>query len=1044
MIRLHTLGTAEIEAGAMRLTPASARNFALLLYIGAERGRHISRATLQSLIYPDQSERNGAHSLRQLIYRFRQAGVPIEGSDTVFVPIEKTWLDVAGLGAREGLSVEELRGMTSGLLPGYAPGFSETFTEWLDGFRARLGRDVQRILLRELRRARAVADWSMADCVASAALALDPLNEEATLARAEALAATGAKASALAVLDAYAEEVGQRSVELRVPATILRRRISEQIPSPSLGSKVQLPFVGREKEMTDLGDRFRRACRGETQAAMVVGQPGIGKSRLVAEFCGLIALGGARIARVALRQHDTHRPLAAFADLAPQLLEMPGALGCSPSSLAAIRCLTNQHNDRADGARPLLGDGEAPFYSIASALSDLLGALAAECPVVLVVEDAHWLDVGSLRVLTDVISYREPRRLMLILTTREPRDLHLAVRHADRLCRLTLGGLTEAQASKLALAALKTSTGKHDADLCAWLARTSAGNPFFLETLVLHYLVTHQRFAVPPTLSDLLTQRIDLLDRRTLTVLQACVVLGKYCTIPRLTRVLDLRAAELAESLHQLESGHLVSASDGILCGAHWLVSEAVIRGATPASLRLLRFRAAETLDGELPASPSPGHIWDCAELWRLAGETDRALSTLRACAQHALAIGRPSDAAETLNQALELTSARDGRTAIARELISAADAARELRLVLRGASALAHEAREHDDIELAVLGAQVRLLPDAAETSRRLLECVSCGHAEPSHRISAGRQLMILGFMERAGDFATQAFAALTDVLQSRQNSPECEEFLSIYHSSVAEFDLSIEPARRLLTCAATASAAAAARLQQSAFVTLWRAGCSAEAIAALHTAYESCRRASHRRFRLVCASLLISTHSDVGDDEESAAWHRIADDVAERYPPAPGVSEYATARILAAIDNDRLNDAETWYQETARATDADGYRQYRHWMGTLRFCIDQETSNVKLNDLDAAALMQRAGRRLPGEDADLEMRVLWRDLVLKNRLEEADELLTRYLTQYRSSHAPLRRGLRRIVEARRHTPPLMPFDPPPKTRRRSYTNAA
>src|SRR6266567_8790924 len=80
MIRVRSLGTAIIEVGREQFTPASARSFAALLYLAAQRGHRVSRTTLQGLLFPDQTSRNASHSLRQLVYKLRQAGAPIEAT----------------------------------------------------------------------------------------------------------------------------------------------------------------------------------------------------------------------------------------------------------------------------------------------------------------------------------------------------------------------------------------------------------------------------------------------------------------------------------------------------------------------------------------------------------------------------------------------------------------------------------------------------------------------------------------------------------------------------------------------------------------------------------------------------------------------------------------------------------------------------------------------------------------------------------------------------------------------------------------------------
>jgi DNA-binding SARP family transcriptional activator len=70
VIHLHTLGDTLIKVGEKNVRPSSPLVFGALLYLAMERGRRVPRAALQELLFPEADERSGAHSLRQLLYRF--------------------------------------------------------------------------------------------------------------------------------------------------------------------------------------------------------------------------------------------------------------------------------------------------------------------------------------------------------------------------------------------------------------------------------------------------------------------------------------------------------------------------------------------------------------------------------------------------------------------------------------------------------------------------------------------------------------------------------------------------------------------------------------------------------------------------------------------------------------------------------------------------------------------------------------------------------------------------------------------------------------
>src|SRR5258705_9367604 len=78
MIHLHTLGDAVITVGEKEIRPTAPLVFAALLYLAVERGRRVPRTALQEMLFPNVDERSGAHSLRQLLYKLRHLGAPID------------------------------------------------------------------------------------------------------------------------------------------------------------------------------------------------------------------------------------------------------------------------------------------------------------------------------------------------------------------------------------------------------------------------------------------------------------------------------------------------------------------------------------------------------------------------------------------------------------------------------------------------------------------------------------------------------------------------------------------------------------------------------------------------------------------------------------------------------------------------------------------------------------------------------------------------------------------------------------------------------
>src|SRR5687768_5520526 len=270
MIELRALGNAEIKTSVTTLTPSREKVFAAALYLVLERGKRVSRARLALLLWPGVAEKPRAHRLRQTIFQLKKLGIVVKA--------DRDNLQLAQHDARsdlDGLSVNDPR-VPSGsdaleFLPGYSPRGSEPFRDWVDAKRNEVHATVTRTLVRELDQARLQGDWAGVDKLSAQCLTLDPFNEVAVLAQAEASAMRGGKQKALSILDRYIDEVGQGQSDLKLPAALLRRRVVQRVPDSQALLNVDPPFVGREAEMEALTRNFSRARTGNGSATLLIG-----------------------------------------------------------------------------------------------------------------------------------------------------------------------------------------------------------------------------------------------------------------------------------------------------------------------------------------------------------------------------------------------------------------------------------------------------------------------------------------------------------------------------------------------------------------------------------------------------------------------------------------------------------------------------------------------------------------------------------------------------------------------------------------------------
>ena len=393
-VRLWSMGQCSIDIGPTRVGPDAQMRFATLLFLTVERGKRVLRGDLVELLWPSASDARRRHSLRHLIYTLRLLGAPLtEGTQHIELPASSVDLDFEELLSGDPNSVANIQTF----LPGYVPSFSTAYCEWVDRTRDEVHARLRPFLLTRLANLRARGKWTDMDRAARQCLQVDPLNEEATLALAEATALGGNKAVAVQILDRFLRDLESGPREIRVPANLLRKRITERLPEPYAGS-ANACFVGREELVTQLTTQLRESRLGRGGGWYVWGSAGIGKTRVALELIKLAALDGTNAIRIVCQPADAKTPLSVSWGIAHKLLELPGALGCAPSSRECLLSLT-QGGLSLDTRPSQTGSDEAHdrlFHSrFRRAVIDLVGAVCDEKPLLLVVEDAQSLDQAS-------------------------------------------------------------------------------------------------------------------------------------------------------------------------------------------------------------------------------------------------------------------------------------------------------------------------------------------------------------------------------------------------------------------------------------------------------------------------------------------------------------------------------------------------------------------------------------------------------------------------------------------------------------------------
>ena len=802
MLRLKSLGQTLIEADDARLTPAAESVFATALYLIMEAGRRVERDELTCMLWPGVSEARSQHGLRQVLYRLKTLGATIKADRSALIlsPRFCTTDFAPLLEPQTPASLESLADEIGGsFLPGYRPELSEEFTRWLERQRDVVHSTVARALVAGIQAKKRISDWNGAEHLASMCLSIDPLNEEATLTVAEAAALGGSKTKALSILNHYLEDIGDNSGEIKLPAVLLRRRISEAYQDNIFPVR-DAPFVGREEEMAELTRALARAQSGQGSAYVIWGEPGIGKTRLVSEFTRVASLQRVHIVRVSCQSHDVRRPLSAFVDMVPKLLALPGALGCSPESMKYLRRLT------ASGEVGHLGDQrdmspDGIFEHVRAAVLDLIDAVAGECCLIVHIDDVQWIDPHSESVCASISEFSARRCVMLVRTL--ALDSYSSAKSHRHVFAVHLKPLGEAASTALVEFSL-SNRGTASPLFKQWCVRSGCGNPYFIVELATH-AKDDGTFITPPSLTHLIDVRLASLSAISQRVLQASCILSRYSTLNRIEQVLNERRVDLLESLDELAARGFINHEGDRVASRHALITFASLARASSASKAIMHRYAALALEDA--SSDNATLHWDCAEHWREAGEPERAATLMEACARHSLKIGLPLEAATVLEAAAKLVNGEQ-QVSFLRDAAKAygiagawEDSKRLAVSTIDAINRIAGSAESKAEAELVLLITETRISAFPRKVLDRILALVSSGELSEDHRFQAALVALTAADNTQDTDFANAVYSAIQEIdADASTENPHRDHCLLIYHNSFGETREALPAVERLL----------------------------------------------------------------------------------------------------------------------------------------------------------------------------------------------------------------------------------------------------
>ncbi|HTS21063.1 MAG TPA: adenylate/guanylate cyclase domain-containing protein [Casimicrobiaceae bacterium] len=362
-------------------------------------------------------------------------------------------------------------------------------------------------------------------------------------------------------------------------------------------------FVGRREETSLLLDRWHRAIDGQGQVVFISGEAGMGKSRLADALSELVA--GERCYRVTCQCSPYHTNSA----LHPVIRHFERAAGFAPADpdavkLAKLEAMLGGPDDTppqpetaliadllslpTDRYPPVELPPQQRKAATLAALVNVLTQLAADAPVLLLLEDAHWIDPTTKELWTRLIDGIAATRLLALVTARP--EFASPWTGRPHVSSIEVARITEAQAAQLV--AEIASPRLLDTCLLGDIVAKSDGVPLYVEELTRSVLEssTPEHPAVPDTLHDSLLARLDRLGSAK-EIAQVASVIGQQFSHALLAAVVSYSAAELtAGLLRLLEAGLAYRRSGGV--EASYSFKHALVRDA--AYENLLRARRAQ------------------------------------------------------------------------------------------------------------------------------------------------------------------------------------------------------------------------------------------------------------------------------------------------------------------------------------------------------------------------------------------------------------------------------------------------------------------
>lgn len=658
-VAIQLCGPLRVDIGGHRLDNQlpGRQGRALFAYLALNRSRAVRRDEAIDALWPARPPAAPDAALRTVLARLRRVlgARRVKGRDQLWLDLgDGATIDVeeAAAGAEEAErslaegNVDRASAAASASLEILErPLLPELDAPWVEEGRAALGEHEPRVL--EVQAWSSLAaeppDFGAAERAARRLVERHPFRESGHTVLMEAYARQGNVAEALRAFDRLRiflmDELGTApsaavvglherllrhgSLEERRPEPTPRElptpRSVEVAPPTALAAADRAAFLGRDEELARLLVPWREAAAGERTLAMIVGEPGVGKTRLAArvaqevrEDAGLALYGRAEEDAVvpfqpfveALRQYGDHVGW----DIPAEYPESPGELARLIPELRRQADLPHTQSDRPELER----------FRLFEAVADVLAAASRPTPLLLILDDLHWADKPTLLLLRHLARHSAAARILMLVQLRAAEldgDHPLATVLADLrrdgpIVRVGLEGLDESATAQLVAARLGRPAAPGFARA---ISEWTEGNPFFIEEALRSLSETElddsgegpsertlERVGIPEGVAEVLFRRLRRLPDGALECLTLGSVIGRDFDLGLIEDLQDRGAPSAIDAVESAVAAGLVVESTERLdrfSFRHALVREAIYRQLSASRRARLHKAVGEALE---------------------------------------------------------------------------------------------------------------------------------------------------------------------------------------------------------------------------------------------------------------------------------------------------------------------------------------------------------------------------------------------------------------------------------------------------------------